>query len=84
MKGKIIKTIFLIILTVLVFGAYNISRYQIDVSYSVIAADQLDTDSAYYMMEVKGRAIFIANFLMALVCSGLGAMGYKIWKTKKA
>lgn len=82
MKSKIIKTVLLVIVLAVLFTAYDMVKYNIETVYAVNAADQLESDSAYYALEAKGKILLVVNFLMTVFVAGLGAAIYKVWNKK--
>ena len=84
MKTKIFKSVLLLVVIFVSFVLLNISLGAVDHFYAVSATDQLEGDSAYYLMEIQSELTMLVKVVFLSLISFTIFMGYKVWEKKSA
>jgi len=79
MKTKIFKTVLLLISVAVVVMCLSMSLTFIDQAYAVNATEQLERDSAYYLMETQSVMTHVVKWSFAAILALQCLIGYKIW-----
>jgi len=82
MKTKIFKSVMLALVFTIFCILLKISLGAVDHVYAVSATSQLDSDSAYYFMEIQGEITMLVKAFFTAILSLHFFFGYKIWETK--
>ena len=83
MKAKIFKTIGVIILIITIGLVYNLLVYGTVQEFAQTAAQQVNDDSAYYILKTQSSLTTLYKVIYGVVNIGLLSLFYFIWKPKK-
>lgn len=84
MKGKIIKSISILIIGILIISLFDVFEYGRSQEYAKIATQQVVNDSSYYQLKTKDFIDNIILFSKIGVVIIMGVLGYFVWKEPKS